>query len=143
MTSLLKRRLSNIRTSKTSGVVYSDIPRNMNRDFTNNDLSVVTNTNAVQQSMANIIMTRKGERAFDPTYGCEIDATLFELMNQTSALVIERSIYDAINKHEPRVNIAEVKAEPVFDSNVFIVSIFYSIISEPTDINKFSFDLNE
>ena len=141
--SSLRKRLNNIRTSKQNGVVYSDIPRNMLMDFTNNDLSVIVNVNAVQQSMINIITTRKGERAFEPTYGCEIDSTLFELMNNTSALVIERSISEAINKHEPRVDISEVKVTPIYDANAFIVSIFYSAIDSPSDINRLSFELNE
>lgn len=141
--SLLKRRINNIRTSKSGGVLYSDIPRNMTRDFTSNDLSIIKNIDAIQQSMINIITTRKGERAFEPTYGCEIDSSLFELMNHTSALVVERSIQEAINKHEPRVNISRVQVEPAFDINLFFVSIFYSIVDEPSDINKLSFDLIE
>ncbi|ALY07049.1 putative baseplate wedge subunit [Vibrio phage vB_VmeM-32] len=141
--SLLKRRINNIRTSKNGGVLYSDIPRNMARDFTSNDLSVIKNVDAIQQSMINIITTRKGERAFEPTYGCEIDSSLFELMNHTSALVVERSIQEAINKHEPRVNITRVQVEPAYDINLFFVSIFYSIVDEPSDINKLSFDLTE
>ena len=111
---------------------YSDIEANMNRDFRDNDVAIVANVSSVQQSMAGIIGTRRGERPFDPDFGCDIHSSLFENMNEASATAIERSIYDAIGNYEPRVKMENVSVAPIYDRNEYIVTLYYRLI---TDLN--------
>ncbi|ADM80179.1 baseplate wedge subunit [Aeromonas phage phiAS5] len=111
---------------------YSDIDASMKRDYRNNDVANVSNLSAVQQSMAGIIGTRRGERPFDPAFGCDIHQTLFENMSEVAAMAIERSIYDAIGNYEPRVKLENVHVVPLYDRNEYIVTISYRLI---TDLN--------
>ncbi|AUE22733.1 baseplate wedge subunit [Aeromonas phage Ah1] len=128
--SLFKNRLRMLAVDTKE--YYSDISADFSRDFRDNDISVVTNVSAVQQSMAGIIGTRRGERPFDPNFGCDIHNSLFENMSEASATAIERSIYDAIGNYEPRVRIENVSVIPVYDRNEYIVTLYYRLI---TDLN--------
>lgn len=128
--SLFKNRLRMLAVDTKE--YYSDISADFGRDFRDNDISVVTNVSAVQQSMAGIIGTRRGERPFDPNFGCDIHNSLFENMSEASATAIERSIYDAIGNYEPRVRIENVSVIPVYDRNEYIVTLYYRLI---TDLN--------
>ena len=122
---------------------YSDIPANFEKDFRSGDLSVVTNVSAVQQSMAGIISTRKGERPFDPNFGCDIHSSLFELMNDASTLTMERGIYDAIRNYEPRASLKRVDVLPIYDRNEYIVTIYYVMITDLNYIYKLKMELSD
>ena len=112
---------------------YSDIEPNFRMDTTTNDVSKVVNVASVQNSLIGIISTRKGERAFEPEFGSDIHSSLFENMNNFSAYSVEKAIEQAIANYEPRVRLRSVEAKPVYDDNVFIVTIQYHII---TDLNS-------
>lgn len=122
---------------------YSDIPADFSKDFRTNDLAVVTNISAVQQSMSGIIATRKGERPFDPFFGCDIYSSLFELMNDASTLAIERSVADAIRNYEPRVSLQRVDVLPLYDRNQYIVTIYYKMITDLNTIYKLKMELSD
>ena len=109
---------------------YSDIPADFFRDTSNNDVGVIRNLNSVQQSMTGIIATRKGERPFDPEFGCDIYQQLFELMDDLAAAAVERSIRDAIKNYEPRVTLTNVLVDPIYDRNEFLVTIAYTMITD-------------
>ena len=111
---------------------YSDIEPNFRMDTTTNDVAKVVNVASVQNSLIGIISTRKGERAFEPEFGSDIHSTLFENMNNFSAYSVEKAVEQAIANYEPRVRLKLVQATPVYDENVFIVTIQYHII---TDLN--------
>lgn len=132
-----------ILSSTKDGVYYSDVDSQLKRDYRDNDLLVVTNTSAVQQSMAGIIATRKGERPFDPYFGCDIHASLFENMNFTTAIAVERSIYDAIGTYEPRVQIHNVDVTPIYDKNEYMVVIYYKLITNLNNMYQLIMEINE
>lgn len=129
--------------SKSNDIYYSDIDASFRKDYKDNDLLISKNTSSVQQSMAGIIATRKGERPFDPNFGCDIHASLFENMNFTTAIAVERSIYDAIGLYEPRVKIQNIDVTPVYDNNEYIVVIYYMLITDLTTIYKLKMEIAE
>jgi len=57
---------------------YTDIDINFNKNQFTNDVSVKLNDNAIRQSVMNIILTRQGERPFDPRFGVGLHQLLFE-----------------------------------------------------------------
>jgi phage baseplate assembly protein W len=76
----------------------------------------------IEQSIANIVLTNKGERPFQPDFGGNIYDTLFEQIpyfgNGTSALEINitERIKAALINYEPRVAIMSVSLTPDKDS---------------------------
>ncbi|MGL6228674.1 MAG: GPW/gp25 family protein [Culicoidibacterales bacterium] len=122
---------------------YSDIPADFKKDFKDNDVGVVKNLSAIQQSLSGIISTRKGERPFDPDFGCDIYSSLFELMNDLATITIERSIMDAIKNYEPRVRMQGIQVVPVYDNNAYIVTIVYSMITDLDSYYRLKLELKD
>ena len=122
---------------------YSDIPADFKKDFKDNDVGVVKNLSAIQQSLSGIISTRKGERPFDPDFGCDIYSSLFELMNDLASITIERSIMDAIKSYEPRVKLQGIQVMPVYDNNTYIVTIVYSMITDLDSYYRLKMELKD
>lgn len=109
---------------------YSDIDPNFKIDPRTNDVAKISNVESVQSSMLTIISTRKGERPFEPEFGCDIPNSLFENIGDFSAYTIENSIKQAITNYEPRVRIKRILVKPSIDTNTYYVSIDYHIITD-------------
>lgn len=120
---------------------YSDLSASFSKDIRTNDVAIIANASAVQQSIVSIVGTRKGERPFDPTFGCDIHGQLFENMNDASMLAVERSIYDAVRNYEPRVSLENVSVTPIYDENTYIVTIYYRLITDLNTIYKLKMEL--
>ncbi|AIA64902.1 baseplate wedge subunit [Cronobacter phage S13] len=120
---------------------YSDIPSDFRRDEKNNDLGVIKNIAAVQQSMVGIINTKKGSRPFNPNFGCDIHGSLFENMTDASMFTIEKSITYAVQQYEPRVRLQNVTITPNYDQNEYIVTIYYALITDLNYIYKLKLGL--
>ena len=54
--------------------------------------------------------------------------SLFENMDEITALTIQDEIIDSITKFEPRVSLTNVKVNPDFDSNQYDVIISYFVV---------------
>jgi phage baseplate assembly protein W len=95
----------------------------------NGDLSIVTNKEAIRQSIYNIIMTRKGSRVMNPHFGVGIHSFLFEPLTQDVAQSIGRSINSQLTVWEKRINIVSTTVN-VFDSPQagYEISIDYVIL---------------
>ena len=59
-------------------ITHSDLDVDLTRNTFTGDASVKNDLNAIRQSVQNILLTRRGERPFDPTFGSEIENFLFE-----------------------------------------------------------------
>lgn len=122
---------------------YSDIPKDFQKDFKDNDVGVVKNLGSIQQSLTGIISTRKGERPFDPNFGCDIYSSLFELMNDLASVTIERSISESIRNYEPRVKLQGIQVMPVYDNNSYIVTLVYSMITDLDSYYRLKMELKD
>jgi phage baseplate assembly protein W len=122
---------------------YSDLDPDFRLDTTNNDVAKRINSDAVQQSLIGIVSTRKGERPFEPEFGSDLHSSLFENMSDFSAYAVEKAIDEAINNYEPRVRLKQVIAIPYYDSNTFVVSIEYHIITDLTYIYNLKLRLKD
>lgn len=129
--------------SRANTQYYSDIAPDFKRDNTNNDVSVVINTNAVQNSLVGIISTRKGERPFEPDFGSDIHSSLFENMSDFSAYAVEKAIQEAITNYEPRVILKRVQVTPEYDTNTYTVEIHYHIITDMNYIYNLKLSLKD
>ena len=94
----------------------------------NSDLIATKNETAIARSVRNLVITRPGERFFNPNLGSRVYELLFDNLDQTTASDIEDEIRDTIDNYEPRVDLIAVDAVPDFDGNAFDVVIKYNII---------------
>tara|TARA_B100000131_G_C18101255_1_gene606105 strand:+ start:1684 stop:2082 length:399 start_codon:yes stop_codon:yes gene_type:complete len=91
---------------------FSDINLSMKRNPVTKDLDEITNEQAVQASILNILATGPYERLFRPDLGAGLKEMLFEPMTALTATRIEGRIRSAIQQQEPRVTCRIVTVVP-------------------------------
>ena len=107
---------------------FKDISMSFETNPLNDDLIALKNTTAIARSIRNIVFTRPGEKFFNPDFGSRITESLFENMDEVSALEIRDEIENSIKNFEPRVNVREVRVVPDFTNNEMNATIVYEII---------------
>lgn len=131
MALVLKTTRSTPLTSKN--VIYSDFFSNMNLTPVRNDLATYENEDSVKRALKNLILTDKGERFFNPIFGCDVRRLLFENLSEVTDQVMKDLIKTAVSNFEPRAEIIDVVVSSNPDNNSVYVSIVFSVInkSEP------------
>ena len=90
---------------------------------------------AVKNSIKSILLTNKGERPFQPSFGCNITNYLFEQPDPVTLSFLEDEIKDALAKYEPRVITTDVSVQDNTDNNALFVSVNCTIISTQQQID--------
>ena len=120
---------------------FKDISMTFQANPLSNDLIFLKNENAIARSVRNIIFTVPGEKIFDPDFGTDINASLFELLDETSAVVIKEQIEYSLETYEPRIRLLDVIVVPDFEGSGYDVEISYSIVGVDIDPQQISFIL--
>ena len=107
---------------------FKDISMSFETNPLNDDLIALKNSSAIARSIRNIVFTQPGEKFFNPDFGSRITESLFENMDEVSALAIRDEIENSISRFEPRVNVIEVKVIPNFEANEMNATIVYEIV---------------
>jgi len=84
---------------------------------------------AVKQSIKNLLLTDFYEKPFQPFFGANLRAMLFELADEDTEDEVEENIINAINKYEPRAEILTISVNVLPDQNDMRVSVHFKIIS--------------
>ena len=106
---------------------FKDLSMSFKTNPLNDDLIGLKNTNAIARSLKNIVFTQPGEKFFNPDFGSRISESLFENVDDVSALAIEDEIRSSIINFEPRVNLLSVSVNPNVDDNEMNVVIQYEV----------------
>ena len=106
---------------------YKDLSMSFETNPLNDDLVSLSDTAAIARSIRNIVFTSPGEKFFNPDFGSRISESLFENVDEVSALAIEDEIKSSIINFEPRVNLLNTVVVPNPDDNEMNVTIEYEI----------------
>ena len=102
----------------------------------NNDTSVFNTTTTtkeqVKSNLINYILTNKGERLFDPTFGGDLRASLFE--PDTSFDSVAARLENEIYAYIPNIIIRDIIINRVSDNNLVNISLDYSISNQPDNL---------
>ena len=107
---------------------YKDISMSFETNPLNDDLVSLTDTSAIARSIRNIVFTSPGEKFFNPDFGSRVSESLFENVDNVSALAIKDEIKSSIINFEPRVNLLDTIVVPNPDDNEMAVTIEYEIV---------------
>ena len=107
---------------------YKDISMSFETNPLNDDLVSLTDTSAIARSIRNIVFTSPGEKFFNPDFGSRVSESLFENVDNVSALAIKDEIKSSIKNFEPRVNLLDTIVVPNPDDNEMAVTIEYEIV---------------
>ena len=106
---------------------FKDISMSFETNPLNDDLVSLSDSSAIARSIRNIVFTSPGEKFFNPDFGSRITESLFENVDEVSALAIEDEIKSSIINFEPRVNLLNTNVVPNPDDNEMNVTIEYEI----------------
>lgn len=123
------------RTRKIESI-YSDFHKDLTVNPISEDLAVKNDEEAVKEAIKNIILMDKGEKLFQPTFGGNIRAMLFELNSPATLKLIQEQIKSTINNYEPRVELIDVEVYSLIDDNKVAIKIIYALRNreEPLEV---------
>ena len=122
---------------------FKDLSMSFQSNPLNSDLIGLKNENAIARSIRNIVFTIPGEKFFDETFGSNINRSLFDNIDEISAIVIKDQITESIQRFEPRVRLDKVRILPDFDNNSFDAIITYEIIGADIPPQELQFVLQQ
>lgn len=90
---------------------------------------LAVNVSAIFNSIYNILNTRKGERLFLPTFGCDLEDIIFEPIDEDTSLLIYQKVVEAIENWETRVTLDYGRSSitPDYDANAYDIKLVFSI----------------
>lgn len=83
---------------------------------------------AIKANLVNYILTGKGERYFNPTFGSGIRNLIFENINRDNLTDLEFLIRDALAKYFPKLEIINLNLEGKPDSNLISFTMNFRIV---------------
>lgn len=108
------------------------------------ELATVSDTEAVHQAIQLLLATRRAERAMEEEYGCNLDAALFEELDQRLVNRIRASIHDAVLAHEPRIKLLAIDVSPTEEVGLLRIELSYAILETNSRYNMvLPFHVNE
>lgn len=110
---------------------FKDIKVDFARNPFTQDVSAVSNDQAIKQSLKNLVLTQPGEKLFQPQIGSGIRQLLFEPMDGFTADAIRDDILNTVGQHEPRITIENLAVVEQVGANGFNVTIEYVIVGQP------------
>lgn len=108
---------------------YKDLDLSFNIHPIRKDINKHVDEQAVINSIKNIILTNHYEKPFNPDFGSNIRAMLFENIDSIAAISLEREILQTIENFEPRVSVSKVTAIPDFENNGYNIKLEFYIIN--------------
>ena len=120
---------------------FKDISMTFQSSPLNQDLIGIKNETAIARAVKNLVLTARGEKFFNSSFGTKISETLFENIDTITASVIRDEVSYVLRAYEPRIELMNVDVRPNFDDNEFNVTVQYKIIGIDTLPQQLSFAL--
>lgn len=105
--------------------IYSDV-----NAFTPLQNVLTTDLNSVYQSISMILSTPKNTRLFLPEFGSELEAILFEPMDDITSNKLFDYVIEAIERWEPRVklDLARSSVTPNYTHHTYKVVLTFNVL---------------
>ncbi len=113
---------------------YSDLDLFFGKKTSDNDISKVTDIEAVKRSIRNLVQLNVYDKPFHPEVSGGVREMLFENMTPVVSTIISRQIEDVIENFEPRARLVSVRALPDFDRNAYEVQVAFYVVNTPTEL---------
>jgi phage baseplate assembly protein W len=81
----------------------------------------------IKANLVNYLLTNKGERVFNPNFGADLRALLFEHIDEASE-DLTNIIQASINNSFPQITVKEIKFENQVDENTINFILTYEIV---------------
>ena len=122
---------------KRSSRVYKDLNLNFSTNPITQDVTAVTDVNAVKRSVRNLLLTNHYDRPFHPEIGSNVQALLFENFGPITGNQLSRQIEELIANFEPRARVESVECFPLPDVNTYDIRIYFYVENLPAELQEF------
>ena len=109
---------------------YKDLAYSFFANPMSGDVGKKIGANAVKSAIVSILKTNHNERMFQPEFGSNIRALLFEQMNPITEQRMKTEVENAIRNHEPRAEVLGITITGQEEQNRYLVSILFNVSSE-------------
>lgn len=115
-------------------ISFSDLSVTMIAHPVTGKLPVVKEEQAVAKAVRNLILTNRFEKPYEPLYGGNLVARLFDNMDPPSYEIaaIRRDVIDAVRNYEPRVRVQDVRVIPQPDKNTLQLTVIFIVLGTNT-----------
>lgn len=121
---------------------FFDTAKEINIRTRTNDIPMISNEEAVIESIKNILDTKPGERIWNPEYGVDFERFLFEPLDGWIAQRMIEQVETAILRDEPRAIDVAVEVEIDFDNLLYDIFITAGITTSEREI-ELNFQLEQ
>ena len=97
-----------------------------NNGYFENTTDVMTQ---VKTNLRNLLMTQRGERMFQPNFGCDLALVIFELQTDDGLADVTAIIQTAVENWMPFIRVNGVLVKRSEDTNSIAVSISFTLLS--------------
>ena len=108
---------------------YKDFAYSFFANPMSGDVGKKTGANAVKSAIVSILKTNHNERMFQPEFGSNIRALLFEQMNPITEQRMRKKVEAAIARHEPRAEVLGVSVKAQEEQNRYEISVVFNVAS--------------
>lgn len=117
-----------------------DLPMNPSRgsSFKMNYASV----DQAKANLVNLLLTNKGERVMQPTFGCDLRKTLFESMTDDMDESIKLVVVDAITTWLPYIYINQLDINVDYNANRVQIGLVISLINNKVDTRSIQLEIS-
>ena len=116
-------------TIQRNSRTFSDLNMLFTVNPATRDVTKKLDEEAIKASVRNLIQTKNFERPFHPEIGCQINNLLFENISPVIFQLMKKTIFDVLQKFEPRIVVLDVLAQEKPDENELDVTIIFKIIN--------------
>ena len=102
------------------------IPFNSSQVFT----QTYTTQDQIKSNIINFILTNKGERVFNPSFGSNIRKYIFEQVTPSSIKNLQTQLLEELSTYFPNVKFGNAIITPIFDENTINIKINYSVYND-------------
>jgi phage baseplate assembly protein W len=124
--------------SLPSKTIFSDLDISFQKHPIKKDVARKLGSQAVIQSVRNLVLMNFYEKPFKPWVGCNARKLLFENLSPITAAVLRETIMEVIRNNEPRVSITKLDVIANYDSNAYSVHMEFFITNQ-TETTSVSF----
>ena len=110
--------------------IFHDLSLNMVAHPLTGNVKTVKNTDAIKQAVKMIVLHNFYEKPYNPTFGGNILAMLFDNMTDMTTFMIQKNIALALQNYEPRILLLDVRVRAATDLNTLGVTVVFKPINE-------------
>jgi len=113
-------------------VYFFDLSKDPYLKTSTNDIPKLINVSSILESVRNILNTNKGERPYNPEFGCNLRQLLFEPLDQAVGYLIIEELKKCILSNEPRIEKLDIDLSIDEENQAYEITLFIT----PKSSNK-------